>query len=84
MAPAKLDPSVFVDAPEVFTITEAAKLLGVHHRFIRNAIRADELEAFVIGGRDPRRAGAGMGYRITRQALQDWFFGKGVQKKENP
>lgn len=73
---AKLDPSVFADAPEHFTVVEAADLLNVHHRFIRNAIRSGELPAFVVGGRDPRRAGAGMGYRITRQALQDWFFGK--------
>lgn len=72
---AKLDPSVFDDAPEHFTITEAAALIGVHHRMIRNAIRSGELEAFMVGGRDPRRAGRGLGYRVTKQALRDWFFG---------
>lgn len=78
---ATLDPKVFADAPEVFTIKEAAALMKVNERTIRDAVRSKELEASIVGGRNPRQAGRGLGYRITRQALQDWFFGTNKPKE---
>lgn len=69
-------PDAFVDAPETFSITEAARLLGLTPQTIRKAIRKGEIEAFIIGNREPLKSGRGMGYRITRAALQSWYFGK--------
>lgn len=63
------------DGDPELTVLEAAKLMNLHHRTIRNAIRAGELEAFIPRGKDPRRTGRGLGYRIRQSRLQTWFFG---------
>jgi excisionase family DNA binding protein len=70
-------PEVFTDAPETFSINEAARLLGLNHQTIRKAVRNGEIPAFIIGNREPLKSGRGMGYRITRADLQAWYFGKG-------
>jgi excisionase family DNA binding protein len=57
-------------------IREAARLLGLSPRTIRNAIHRDELPATMIGGRVGRSAGRGLGYRIRTEDLQKWFFGE--------
>lgn len=68
-------PPILEGVADVMTIPEAAKACGVSPRTIRKAIRTGELEATVIGGREPIRSGRGLGYRITREALQRWYFG---------
>lgn len=60
---------------ELVTLQEAARATRLSERTIRSAIKRDELEAFIPGGRDPRKPGRGMGYRIKRSDLQRWFFG---------
>lgn len=60
---------------DVFTITQAAHALRVSPKAIRLAIQQKRLHAFIIGGRDPMKAGRGLGYRITRAELRRWYFG---------
>ena len=57
------------------TIPEAAKLLRLGQDTIRLAITSGQLPAFIPGGREPRRAGRGVGYRIRKEDLQRWYFG---------
>lgn len=62
--------------PDLVSIKEAAEATRLSELTIRNAIRSGELEAHVIAGRDPRKAGRGLGYRIRRDHLQAWYFGQ--------
>jgi excisionase family DNA binding protein len=71
-------PALLDGVAEVLTIAEAATAVGVIPRTIRKAIKSGELPATIIGGRDPLRSGRGMGYRIRREDLQAWYFGKGT------
>lgn len=52
-----------------FSVKEAAEITGFSEETIRRAIRADDLPAAQAGKRGP--------YRITRQALNEWFEKKG-------
>jgi hypothetical protein len=61
---------------DVFDIPTAAAAARVTPYVIRQAILAGELPAFIPGGRDPRRAGRGRGYRILKPALKAWLFGE--------
>lgn len=63
------------DGADLLSISAAAREVGVLPRTIRLAIKRKELEAFIIGGRDPLRSGRGLGYRIRREHLQAWYFG---------
>jgi excisionase family DNA binding protein len=67
---------------EILTIPEAAKMVGVGPRTIRQAIRHKKLPAFIVGGRTPNRSGAGLGYRIRKNDLQRWYFGEDAAVKE--
>ena len=64
---------------EALSIPQAAKLLGVSERFIRNAIIAKKLPSFFLGGvsaAEPHRGGGpGRGWRVWRSVLQKWYFG---------
>lgn len=64
------------DIPELMSIKEAAAAVHLSSLTIRNAIRSGALAATIIAGRDPRKAGRGLGYRIHRDALQRWYFGQ--------
>jgi excisionase family DNA binding protein len=71
-------PEIFAaDSPDVLSIKEAAAALKVSPRTVRRAITSSELPAFIIGGREPRKSGAGLGYRIKREDLHRWYFGDG-------
>jgi excisionase family DNA binding protein len=61
---------------EVLTIREAADALRVSPLTIRRAIKRGEIPATIVGGRDPIKAGRGLGYRVKRDDLQRWFFGE--------
>lgn len=65
-----------------YSIAEAAAIIGVNPTTIRRAIKRGELAAFLIGGRDPLRSGAGLGYRINRKALEDWYYGRSSEGGE--
>lgn len=78
---AKDTQKIFPGSPEILTIMEVSRLLGLNHRTVREAVRSGELESFIIGGREPRRSGRGLGYRITRDALQRWYFGESGRPK---
>lgn len=62
------------DIPDLMDIIEAADIVGMHPLTIRRAIYSGELEATIPRGRAPLRAGRSQGYRITRAALQRWYF----------
>jgi len=57
------------ELPRVMTVEQAAEVIEVHPETIRRAIRSGELNAAKIG-RD---------YRITRDALSQWFVERGGQ-----
>jgi len=65
-----------IEDGEYLSLKEAAKLIGVHQATIREAVKSGELPSFIPRGRAPLRAGPGHGYRIKRQDLQEWYFGK--------
>lgn len=62
------------DLPDVLTLAEAAAALSTSGATLRAAIKAGDLAAFIPRGRDPRRAGRAMGYRIHKADLQRWYF----------
>lgn len=70
------------DLPELMDLAAAAKAVEMTPLTLRKAIKRFQagdktgLEAFIPRGKDPLRAGPGLGYRITREALQRWYFGK--------
>lgn len=68
-------PGELVD--DVYDLAGAAAAVRMSVPTIRAAIRNRELEATIPRGRDPLRAGPGLGYRITREALTRWYFGGG-------
>ncbi len=59
---------------DLFTVAEAARAVHVSEKAIRAAIADKTLPAFTIGGRDPKHSGRGLGYRIKRADLRNWFF----------
>jgi excisionase family DNA binding protein len=67
---------------EIYTIPEAATLVGVSPRTIRKAIRSKKLRAFIVGGRKPLESGAGLGYRIVKMDIQRWYFGEDSVPKD--
>jgi excisionase family DNA binding protein len=61
---------------EALTIPQAAALLKIGQRTVRDAIRSGELPAFLPRGKtDPRRTGPHGGWRIWQDDLQRWYFG---------
>jgi len=64
------------DLPEIMTLVEAAARVEMQPLTLRKEIKVGSLEAFIPRGREPLRAGRGQGYRITREALQRWYFGQ--------
>lgn len=60
---------------DLLSVSEAAEVVLVSTQTIRAAIRKGELEAFIPRGRQPKKAGPGMGYRIAKSDLQAWYFG---------
>jgi hypothetical protein len=60
---------------DILTIGQCAKLTRTSAKFIRQQIRNKALHAFIPGGRDPRRTGPGVGYRVIKGDLQRWYFG---------
>lgn len=74
----------FSKALDTMTINEAAIATGYRSRTIRDAIRRHKrgepggLEATL----PPGGVGRGRGYRISRDALQRWFLGEPVGRKE--
>jgi excisionase family DNA binding protein len=61
---------------EALTVQQAADAVRVHPKTIYRAIRLGELQAQTVRGRDPRRSGRGLGYRILRSDLKAWFMGE--------
>ncbi len=57
------------DAPEVLTVEEAAALLRVNHKTLRDAIRRSEVPGVVRLGRV---------IRLSRTALLDWMKASAV------
>jgi excisionase family DNA binding protein len=57
------------DAPEVLTVEEAAALLRVNHKTLREAIHRNEVPGVVRLGRV---------IRLSRTALLDWVQGSAV------
>ena len=74
-APVSGESLTFEDMPELLTVKEATEALRMSKDTLYVAIRSGELPAFIPRGRDPRRAGRSMGYRIHRADLQRWYFG---------
>ncbi|HEY6056999.1 MAG TPA: helix-turn-helix domain-containing protein [Candidatus Limnocylindrales bacterium] len=68
-------PVTFNELGDVLTLLEAATAAGCSEWTVRRAIRQGELPAFIPRGRVPLRAGKGMGYRIRKQDLIEWYFG---------
>lgn len=62
------------DLPEIMTLADAAQRVGMSVTTLRKEIKAGALVAFIPRGREPLRAGPGLGYRITKQALTSWYF----------
>lgn len=69
----------FDDLDEVLSISQAAAKVRLSNATIRKAITSGELAAFTVGGREPRRAGRGLGYRILARHLQTWYFGQSAK-----
>lgn len=65
--------------PDLMDLTEAAEKVNMNPATLRKAIRDGELEASIPRGREPARAGRSQGYRITREALQSWYFNTPAQ-----
>ncbi len=67
---------VLEDLADTLTLQEAARAVAMDERTLRRAIRRGELPAFLPRGREPLRVGRGQGYRISREDLQTWYFGR--------
>lgn len=65
------------DLPDLMTLQELSVRLEMSVPTLRKAIKSGELEAFIPRGREPLRAGRGMGYRITREAATRYYFRQG-------
>lgn len=66
---------------EELSVTQAASLLGINHKTIREAIHKGELEAVIPRGRDATMTGR-LGYRIKRADLHGWWFGRSTVPAE--
>jgi hypothetical protein len=67
----------FAELADIVTVAEAEAALKGHATAwtIKRAIRAGRLKAFIPGGLEPGKGGAGQGYRIKLADLRAWFFG---------
>lgn len=76
-APAAPDPAdiSFDDLDDWISVAVAAERVRMHIETVRREIREGRLAARIPRGRDPRRAGAGQGYRIHKKELERWYFG---------
>lgn len=65
------------DLPDVLTLEEAARAVGMTQATLRAGIKKGKLRAFLPRGvTDPLRAGRGQGYRITGPDLESWYFNR--------
>ena len=62
-----------MEHPQVYTLQEVAKLLGVHVETIRRAVRAGELKAAAPGVGH----GKGADLRVSRIELARWWRARG-------
>lgn len=62
-----------IENDEYVDVAEACRLVGVSQNTLRAAIKSGSLPAFIPRGRDPMRAGAGHGYRISKADLTAWY-----------
>jgi hypothetical protein len=67
-------------ADGLYSIVDAARACNLKPQVIRAAIKRGDLPAFLIGGRQPSQAGAGLGYRMKIADVERWFLG--LAKKE--
>lgn len=63
-------------ADGLYSIVDAARACNLNPAVIRRAIKRGDLPAFLIGGRDPAHAGAGLGYRMKITDVERWFLGQ--------
>lgn len=66
----------FAALDDELDIKSAAAAIRATTWVVRSAIHDGRLKAWIPGGRDPIHAGRGLGYRIKKQDLHDWWFGK--------
>lgn len=54
---------MFDDAPDIMTLSEAARRLGIHYKTARALVGRGDLPAFRVGG----------SWRVAKAALIDWI-----------
>lgn len=69
------------DIPNVLNIAQACQATRLGDYAIREAIKRRELPAFMPGN---GKGGRGLGWRIHKADLEEWFFGKRPVEHDAP